>query len=174
MSDLGWSLQTERLLLRRVTLGDAGLMLAIWNDPAFVRYVGDRGIRTIAEAQEALKDGAFKLYDDYGYGPYAMSLTNDGSVIGICGLFRRENLDDPDIGFAVLPDFCGNGYAGEAAKAVVAHARDDLGIKRLTAIVSPENSASIGLIKKLGLTFDRGITMPGDDEEISLYSMRLD
>lgn len=155
-------------------MGDAGLMLAIWNDPGFVRYVGDRGIRTIAEAQEALKDGAFKLYDDYGYGPYAMSLTKDDSLIGICGLFRRENLDDPDIGFAVLPDFCGNGYAGEAARAVVAHARDDLGIKCLTAIVSPENSASIGLIKKLGLTFDRGITMPGDDEEISLYSMRLD
>lgn len=174
MSDPDWSLETERLLLRRVTLGDAGLMLAIWNDPAFVRYVGDRGIRTIAEAQEALKDGAFKLYDDYGYGPYAMSLMEDGSLIGICGLFRRENLDDPDIGFAVLPDYCGNGYAGEAARAVVAHARDDLGIKCLTAIVSPENSASIGLINKLGLTFDRGITMPGDDEEISLYSMRLD
>lgn len=173
-SDADWFIETERLVLRRVTLGDAGLMLAIWNDPAFVRFVGDRGIRTVAEAQAALKDGAFKLYEDYGYGPYVMSLKKGDSQIGICGLFRRENLDDPDIGFAVLPDFCGTGYAGEAAEAVVTHARDDLGIKCLTAIVSPENSASIGLIKKIGLTFDRGITMPGDDEEISLYSMRLD
>jgi len=170
----GWFIETERLLLRRVTLGDAGLMLAIWNDPAFVSYVGDRGIRTIADAQAALKDGALKLFEDYGFGPYVMSLKTSGSPIGICGLFRRENLDDPDIGFAVLPDHSGNGYAGEAAEAVVAHARDDLGIRCLTAIVSPGNSASIGLIKKIGLTFDRGITMPGEDEEISLYSMRLD
>lgn len=173
-SDPGWFLETDRLVLRRVTLGDAGFMLAIWNDPAFVRYVGDRGIRTVAGAQAALKDGAFKLYEDYGFGPYAMSLKKDGSLVGICGLFRRENLVDPDIGFAVLPDFCGIGFASEAAEAVVVHARDDLGIKCLTAIVSPENLASIALIKKIGLTFDRGITMPGDDEEISLYSMRLD
>jgi len=174
VGDTGWCLETERLLLRRVTLDDAGLMLEIWNDPAFVRYVGDRGIRTDAEAQVALREGAFKLYEDYGFGPYVMCLKKNGSLIGICGLFRRDNLDDPDIGFAVLPDSCGFGFAGEAAEAVVAHARDDLGIKCLTAIVSPENSASIGLIKKIGLTFDRGITMPGDDEEISLYSMRLD
>jgi RimJ/RimL family protein N-acetyltransferase len=173
-SNADWSLETARLVLRRVTLGDAGLMLAIWNDPAFIRHVGDRGIRTLADAQVALKDGAFQLYEDYGYGPYVMSLKKKDVQIGICGLFRRENLDDPDIGFAVLPDFCGSGFASEAAHAVVAHARDDLGIKCLTAIVSPENSASIGLIKKIGLTFDRGITMPGDDEEISLYSMRLD
>ncbi len=173
-SNADWFLETERLVLRRVTLGDAGLMLAIWNDPAFVRHVGDRGIRTVADAQAALKDGAFKLYEDYGFGPYVISLKKNGSQVGICGLFRRENLEDPDIGFAVLPDFCGIGFASEAAEAVVAHARDDLGIKCLTAIVSPENSASIGLIKKIGLTFDRGITMPDDDEEISLYSIRLD
>lgn len=148
-------------------------MLAIWNDPAFVRHVGDRGIRTIEEARTAMEEGAFKLYENFGYGPYCMVLKTDGTCIGICGLFRRDNLDDPDIGFSVLPDYCGAGFASEAATAVVAHARDDLGIETLTAIVSPENIASIGLIKKLGLSFDRGITMPGEDDEISLYSMRL-
>lgn len=167
------NIETERLTLRRVTLDDAALMLAIWNDPAFMRHVGDRGIRTIEEAETALKEGAFKLYDAYGYGPYCMSRKRDGALIGICGLFRRENLADPDIGFGVLPDYCGKGYAGEAAQAVVAHARNDLGIESLTAIVSPENVASIGLIEKLGLRFDRGITMPGDDDEISLYRMQL-
>ena len=169
-----WHLQTERLILRRVTLEDAGLMLAIWNDPAFIRHVGDRGIRTVAEAEAALKEGAFKLYDDYGYGPYCMSLKVDRAQIGICGLFRCDNLDDPDIGFATLPDYCGKGYAAEAAHAVLAHARDDLGLRRLTAIVSPENRASIGLIEKLGMSLESGVTMPGEENQISLYSMSLD
>lgn len=173
VSDPGWLLETERMVLRRVTLDDAGLMLAVWNDPAFIRHVGDRGIRTLEQAEAALQEGAFKLYEEYGYGPYCMSLKKDGTQIGICGLFRRDNLDDPDIGFGVLPDFCGKGFAGEAAAAVVAHARDDLGIEYLTAIVSPENVASIGLIEKLGLRFSRGITMPGDEDEISLYGMQL-
>lgn len=168
-----WQLETERLFLRRVTLDDADLMLAVWNDPAFVRNVGDRGVRTTEEAHEAMQAGALKLYEDYGYGPYSMELKSDGSKIGICGLFRRENLEDPDIGFAVLPDFCSKGYAGEAAFAVLAHARDDLGIRKLVAIVSPGNGPSIGLIEKLGLAFERMITMPGDDEAISLYSATL-
>ncbi len=173
MGDPGWFLETERLRLRRVTLDDANLMLAIWNDPAFIRHVGDRGVRTVEAAEEAMQDGAFRLYDDYGYGPYCVSLKSDGAQIGICGLFRRDILDDPDLGFGLLPEYCGNGYAGEAATAVVSHARDDLGIQRLAAIVSPGNAASIGLIEKLGLTFDQGITMPGEENEISLYSMTL-
>ena len=168
-----WQLETERLYLRRVTLDDTDLMLAVWNDPAFIRNVGDRGVRTAEQAGEAMKSGTLKLYEDYGYGPYSMVLKSDESQIGICGLFKRENLEDPDIGFAVLPDHCSRGYAGEAAFAVVAHARDDLGIHKLTAIVSPENAPSIGLIEKLGLSFDRMITMPGDEEEISLYSTAL-
>ena len=168
-----WQLETERLYLRRVTLDDADFMLAVWNDPAFIRNVGDRGIRTVEQACEAMQTGALKLYADYGYGPYSMVLKSDGSRIGICGLFKRENLKDPDIGFAVLPDYCSRGYAGEAALAVVAHARDDLRLGTLTAIVSPGNAPSIGLIEKLGLSFDRMITMPGDDEAISLYSKTL-
>lgn len=168
-----WCLKTERLLLRRLTLDDAGFMLSIWNDPAFVRFVGDRGIRTLEQAQDALIEGAFRLYEQYGYGPYCMAQKSDGSPIGICGLFRRDNLDHPDIGFAVLPDYIGLGLAGEAAAAVVAHARDDLGLEYLTAIVSPENTVSIGLLEKLGLEFKKRITMPGEKNEISLYGMKL-
>jgi len=169
-----WQLETGRLFLRRVTADDAGLMLAVWNDPAFMENVGDRGVRTEAEACKELETGAFRLYEEYGYGPYKMVCKDDAIAIGICGLFRRDNLDDPDIGFAVLPDYCGNGYAAEAARAVVAHARDDLNIRNLTAIVSPGNMASIGLIEKLGLSFSAMITMPGDDDAIRLYAMTLD
>ncbi len=148
-------------------------MLAIWNDPAFIQNVADRGIRTLEQARDAIAAGAEKLFADYGYGPYGLSLKSSGELIGICGLFRRENFDDPDIGFSLLPDYRTQGYAGEAAIEVVRYARDDLGITRLTAIVSPNNSASIGLIEKLGLRFERNVTMPGDAEEIRLYSMAL-
>ncbi len=149
-------------------------MLAIWNDPAFMNNVGDRGIRTVEQAEAAIVDGAFKLYAQYGYGPYSVMRKTDGVLVGICGLFRRDNLDHPDIGFALLPEYRGCGLAGEAAQAVVAHACDDLGVEYLTAIVSPGNVASIVLIEKLGLEFDRGITMPGEEQEISLYGMKLE
>ncbi len=164
-----WLISTERLRLRPVTVDDAELMLAVWNDPAFIHNVADRGIRTVEDAREAIQAGAQKLFDEYGYGPCCMSLKTNGLMIGICGLFRRDNLDDPDIGFAVLPEYCGKGYAGEAALAVVEYARATLGIAALTAIVSPTNAPSIGLIEKLGLSFQRMITMPGDDHEIRLY-----
>jgi len=164
-----WRLETERLVLRRVTLDDADLMLAVWNDPAFVRNVGDRGIRSDEQAREALRTGALHLYAEHGYGPYVMVLKSDGSRIGICGLFKRDNLEHPDIGFAVLPDYCAQGYAGEAAFAVLDHARDDLDLRDVTAIVSPTNTPSIRLIEKLGLRFDRMITMPGDETAICLY-----
>lgn len=146
-------------------------MLEIWNDPAFVRYVGDRGIRSTDEAAQALADGPLKLYEDYGFGPYRLALRDTDTAIGICGLFRREGLDDPDVGFALLPEFCGKGYAKEAAEIVVAHAKNELALPRLTAIVSPENVASIGLIEKLGLRFERMIQMPGESENISLYGV---
>ena len=168
-----WLIKTDRLRLRAVDVDDSKLMLAVWNDPAFIRNVADRGIRTEEQARIAIEDGAAKLFEDYGYGPYCMSLKTNGELIGICGLFRRENLDDPDIGFAVLPKYCGLGYAGEAAVAVVKYARDCLELKTITAIVSPTNAASIRLIEKLGLAFERMITMPGEEDAIRLYSMRL-
>ena len=168
-----WELETKRLFLRRIDLRDAGLMLAIWNDPAFIRHVGDRGVRTEAEARVELENGVLRLYREFGYGPFKLVRKADAAAIGICGLFKRDILDDPDIGFAVLPDYCGHGYAGEAASAVLSHARDDLGILRLTAIVSPGNEPSIGLIEKLGLRYSGMITMPGDDEAIRLYEMDL-
>ena len=171
--DTEWCLETERLHLRRMTLADAPFMLSIWNDPAFIRNVGDREIRSLADAEAALTDGAFALYQNYGYGPYCMTLARGRTKVGICGLFRRDNLEHPDIGFAVLPPFYRSGLTLEAARAVIQHARDDLGIDHLTAIVSPQNLASIALIEKLGMTFERGITMPNEEKEISLYSMPL-
>ena len=168
-----WRLETERLNLRRVTVEDADLMLAIWTDPDFVRHVGDRGILTIDQARDAVRSGPLRLYADYGYGPYVLVQKSDGARAGICGLFRREHLEHPDIGFALLPEYCGRGLASEAAVAVLAHAHDDLDLDVITAIVSPENASSIALIRKLGLGFSGMITMPGDEEEICLYRADL-
>ena len=164
---------TERLELRHLTLDDAPLMLAIWNDPAFVRFVGDRGIRTVEEAQEAMRNGILKLYEDYGYGPFRIALRDSGKAIGISGLFRREGLDIPDIGYATLPDFCGDGYAYEAASAVIENAASGLGLDRLIAIISPENAASISLIGKLGFEFEKMHRMPGADDDICIYGKCL-
>lgn len=168
-----WLIETQRLQLRPLTEQDGALMLAVWNDPAFIKYVRDLGIRTERHAREVIRNGAAMMFARYGYGPYCMSLKASGELVGICGLFKRDNLDHPDIGFSVLPDYCGKGLASEAAIAVVDYARDPLGIDVLSAIVSPENAASVRLIKKLGLKFERMITMPGETQSICLYGMAL-
>jgi ribosomal-protein-alanine N-acetyltransferase len=134
-----------------------------------MRFVGDRGIRTVEQARAAIEAGPLKLYTDYGYGPFRVRYRDARQDVGICGLFRREGLDDPDIGFAILPDYCGQGLGFEASVAVLDHARDALGLPAVTAIVSPRNEASIGLLEKLGLQYERRIRMPGDDHDISLY-----
>ncbi len=167
------TLETEHLRLRWLTLDDAELMLAIWNDPAFIRHVGDRGIRTIDEARAAMAKGALQLYEKYGYGPYHMALKDDDTAIGICGLFRRDNLDDPDIGYGVLPEYCGKGYGYEGSRAVMQHARSNLALDRVIAIISPDNEASIGLIRKLGLRFERMHRMHEDDDEVCMYGVQL-
>ena len=159
--------------MRWLTLADADMMLAVWNDPAFVQHVGDRGIRTVDQARDTLTKGAFKLYEDYGYGPYRIALADDDTEIGTCGLFRREGYEDPDVGYSILPEYCGRGYAYEAASAVLVYARVSLRLKRVTAFISPGNAASIGLAEKLGLGFERMARLAGEDEDVSLYSMEL-
>ena len=166
-------LETERLQLKWFTLDDTPLMYAIWNDPAFVRFVGDRGIKTLETAESAMHDGPLQLYETYGYGPFRVIRRSDGADAGVCGLYRRENLDAPDIGFAFLPDYRGMGFGYESSCAVLRYARDELELPKLTAIVSPQNMASVRLLEKLGLRFEESIRMPGDDEEVSLYSIDL-
>jgi len=172
---MSWAscLETDRLALQHLTLDDAGLMLAIWNDPAFMRHVGDRGIRTMADAEEAMRQGILRLYEDYGYGPFRVALRETGQPIGISGLFRRDCFDVPDIGYATLPEFCGHGYAYEAACAVIDNAAAGLGLGRLVAIISPENAASIALIRKLGFDFERMCRMPDAGDDVAVYGKSL-
>jgi RimJ/RimL family protein N-acetyltransferase len=166
-------LETERLTIRTLTLDDADLMLAIWTDPAFVRNVADRGIRTLDEARKAMQEGALHLYEEYGYGPYRVALKEGDRAIGICGLFRRDGLDEPDIGYALLPGFYAQGYMIESARRVLDYARQDLRLPYVTAIVNPDNDASVRLLKKLGLEFEKMMRLPDEDEDLARYGIRF-
>jgi RimJ/RimL family protein N-acetyltransferase len=166
-------LLTDRLRLQRLEATDAGLMLAIWNDPDFIRFVGDRGVRTEQEALKALQDGALKQWSDLGYGAYRVARRGETKPLGICGLFKRENLDDPDIGYGFLPDHCGRGYAFEAACAVRDHARDTMELRRICAIVSGDNARSIHLLEKLGMTESGKIRMPDEDDDLLLFEIEF-
>ncbi|MEJ2383180.1 MAG: GNAT family N-acetyltransferase [Xanthomonadales bacterium] len=162
---------TDRLELRWLTEDDADLMLAIWNDPDFIRNVGDRGIRTPQAALTAMRDGVLALYRSHGYGPYRIAARDGGAPMGICGLFKREQFEHPDIGYGLLPAYRGRGIALEAARAVMAQARDRLGLERVNAIVTPSNGASIRLLEKLGMQQQGPVRMPDDDADILLFSV---
>ncbi len=166
--------ETERLAIRPLDLDDAELMLSIWTDPAFIRNVADRGIRTLEESCQAMRDGVLKLYENYGYGPYRVALKTDDEAIGICGLFRREGLDHADIGYALLPAYYGQGFMIESCRCVLDYARDEIGLDYVTAIVGPENSRSISLLRKLGLEFERMTRLPDDNQDLALYGIRFD
>ena len=166
-------IQTSRLVLQRLTEPDCGLLLQIWNDPDFIRFVCDRGIRTEDQALEAMREGVLRLWVEHGFGPYRVSLAASGEAIGICGLFKRPQLDEPDIGYALLPHYCGSGYALESASAVRDHARDELKLPTIAAIVSPEHGRSKRLLEKLGMELAGRIRMLDEDEDILLYRMDL-
>lgn len=166
-------LLTGRLELRWMTEDDAGLMLAVWTDPGFVQHVGDRGVRTVEQAREAMGP-ALALYASHGYGAYRVALRGGGPAIGICGLFRRPVFDHPDIGYALLPHGRGHGYALEAARAVMREARDGVGLARVLAIVSPGNRRSIALLEKLGMHAEGSTRMPGEDADLLLYAKNFE
>mgnify|MGYP001818736914 FL=1 len=148
-------------------------MLAIWNDPSFIRHVFDRGIRSEEAALKAMREGVLKHYADHGFGPYRLSLRADDADVGICGLLKRDNLEHPDIGYALLPDYRRQGYALEAARCIVAHAGADMNLRKISAIVSPGHKRSIALLEKLEMVRNGTVRMPGDDEDILLFEMDL-
>jgi RimJ/RimL family protein N-acetyltransferase len=163
-------LSTERLDLRQLEACDAPFMLELLNDPSFIANIGDRGVRNVDDATRFIQERMIPSYARYGYGLYLVELRATGAAMGICGLVRRDYLDDPDIGFAFLPSFRGDGYAHESATAVRAHAFEALRLPRLLAITSSHNTRSMHLLEKIGLRFERMITPPGEATEIRVYT----
>ncbi len=165
-------IETERLVLRRFTLDDAAFFMALLNDPDWIRYIGDRHVYTIDAARAYLAKTYLAQYEKNGFGLYLTALKN-GTPLGMCGLIRRDGLDDVDIGFAFLPAHRGHGYAFEAAQASLDYGRTVLMKKRVVAITLPANTASVALIKKLGMGFERLIRLGDDPDELALYAVEL-
>jgi RimJ/RimL family protein N-acetyltransferase len=163
-------LETDRLVLRRMSVDDAEFELRLLNEPSFLRFIGDRGVRTLEDARAYILKGPVDMYERLGFGLYITELKGEGVPIGICGLVKRDFLADVDIGFALLPAFWGQGYAHEAAAAVMEYGKGALGLKRIVAITNPENHSSIRLLEKLGLKFDRMIRATADGPEIRLFT----
>src|SRR5690349_22993850 len=148
-------LETKRLSLRRLTVDDAEFILTLLNEPAFLRYIGDKKVRNLDDARQYIINGPRASYERHGFGLYMVELRDSHTPIGMCGLIKRDELPDADIGFAFLPDYWNKGFALEAATAVLNDARERLKLKRVLAIVNPDNDASIRLLEKLGLRFQR-------------------
>jgi ribosomal-protein-alanine N-acetyltransferase len=163
-------LETDRLALRRLAADDAGFLVELLNEPSFLLHIGDKGVRTEADACRYLEAGPRASYDHFGFGLYRVGLKETGEPIGMCGLLKREWLADVDIGFAFLPRFWAKGYAFEAASGVLLHAREAFGLKRIVAITSPDNVASIRLLAKLGFTFERMARASEKEPEVRLFA----
>ena len=160
--------QTERLIVREFNIDDAAFALELLNTPGWLEFIGNRKVHSVEDAQSYLQRSAIRSYEVNGFGLWLMEVKDTGAAAGMCGLIRREGLEDIDIGFALLPHYEGKGYAYEAASATMKHAKE-LGIDRIVAITSKHNSRSIGLLEKIGLKFEKMITLPNDDEELMLF-----
>jgi len=165
-------LETRRLQLREVALSDAAFFLALLNDPSWLENIGDRGVRSEADAEAYIRTNIRGQYDAYGYGLYAVQPKSASLPIGICGLVRRDFLPAPDLGVALLPEWAGQGYASEAARAVMLHAKSTLGIQRLYAMVQRGNQRSVSLLERLGFRHEAPCATP-QGTEVELYTLQL-
>jgi [ribosomal protein S5]-alanine N-acetyltransferase len=170
----GHILETNRLLIREFTPDDAEFILELLNEPAFIQYIADKGVRDLAGAGRYLRNGPCVSYTKNGFGLWLVALKDGGLPIGMCGPIRRDTLEHPDLGFALLARHTGMGYAFEATSAVLAYARNALKLDSILAITAPENPASIRLLGKLGFRFERMIDLPGYTEPSRLFIHALE
>jgi len=163
-------LETERLILRQLRLDDAEFIFELLNDPSFIQNIGDRNIRTVDNARSYIVNGPVASYAKHGFGLYLVVLKETAESIGMCGLIKRDGLEDVDIGYALLPSYWSKGYAVEAAQATKAYAKDVIGLKRIVAIVDPANAGSIRVLEKIGLRFEKWVRLSEDDIELKLFA----
>jgi ribosomal-protein-alanine N-acetyltransferase len=162
-------LLTARLTLRQLESQDATFIVRLLNEPSFIANIGDRGVRSVDDAHRYLREGPMAMYEQYGFGLWHVARSSDGVAVGMCGLLKRENLPDVDIGYAFLPEHWGFGYAFEAAEATMRHGAVKFGLKRIIAVVSQHNDASIRLLEKLGMDYERLFAMHPDEPPVRLY-----
>ena len=166
-------LETDRLILRELTPNDAEFIFELLNEPSFIQNIGDRNIRTLDDARAYIVNGPVASYAKNGFGLYLVVLRETGESIGMCGLIRRDGLEDVDIGYALLPRFWSRGYAVEAAQATKAFAKDAIGLNRIVAIVDPANAGSIRVLEKIGLRYEKMVRLSADDIDLKLFGADL-
>lgn len=166
-------LETERLLLRPFTVDDAEFILALLNEPSFIRYIGDKNVRNLEQARQYILNGPVASYERHGFGLGLVELRESHTPIGMCGLLKRDELPDPDIGFAFLPAFWKQGFGFEASKAVLDDARERLRVERILAITSLDNDASIKLLERLGFSFEKILELSANRGQVKLFSIAL-
>ncbi len=164
-------LETERLILRELTRTDADFIITLLNSPGWLQFIGDRNVRTPEEARTYLENGPMRSYRVNGFGLWLAALKSTKTPIGMCGLIKREGLDDIDIGFAFLPEFSGQGFGSEAAFATLEYGQNILHLKRIVGITNPDNIFSIKLLQKIGLTFEKRIKLTPESEELLLFGI---
>ena len=162
-------LETERLRLCALGLGDAAFILRLVNEPSWLEHIGDRHVHDLEGARRYLRDGPLAMYERHGFGLYRIERKADAASLGMCGLLKREQLEHADIGYALLPEFCGAGYALEATTAVLDYGNRVLALQPIAAITTPSNRRSIALLDKLGLHYAGMLQLDGDAELLSLY-----
>ncbi len=163
-------LETNRLTLNQFTVEDAPFIYTLLNDPDWLRFIGDRNIRSLADARDFIQNRLMANYEKFGFGFYLVTRKDSGESIGMCGLVKRDFLDDVDIGYAFLPQARGQGFAFEAAEAVMAYAQNVLHIPRIVAITDVDNVRSIRLLEKLGLYLQGQIPYPGENTAVNLFA----
>ena len=164
-------LQTENLIIRKLRVEDAPFIFELVNMRSWLQYIGDRGVRTVRDAEQYIINGPMTSYEKFGFGLYLVALKDTLEPIGMCGLLKRDTLDHPDIGFAFLQKFTGRGYAFESAAEVLAYGKNVLGLTRILAITTKDNSSSIKLLGRLGFEFEKHIMINAD--ELNLFGRNL-
>ena len=163
-------IETERLQLRRLSVDDAEFILRLLNEPSFIQHIGDRRVRTLEDARAYILKGPVASYEKFGFGLWMVETRSEATPIGMCGLLKRDVLEDVDIGYALLPEFWSQGYALESATAVMTYAREKLRATRVLAVVNADNQSSIRLLEKLGFQFERMVRLSEDAPEIKLFA----
>ncbi|HVA54883.1 MAG TPA: GNAT family N-acetyltransferase [Gammaproteobacteria bacterium] len=162
-------LETPRLVLRRLVLEDAPFILELVNDPAWLQYIGDKHVHNLENARNYIRKGPLDMYARFGFGLYMVALKT-GNRIGMCGLIKRDGLQDVDLGFALLPRYRGRGYAQEAAAAVRDYGGNTIGLKRIVAITNPDNLRSIKVLENIGFIYEQTLTLQGQASATKLFA----
>ena len=165
--------ETKRLIIYKFSISDAPFFLELVNSPNLIKYIGDRNIKTIEDAEKNIANRHLKSYKEHDFGFYKLVLKENNTPIGTCGLIKRDALVEVDLGFAFLPEYEGKGFGFEASTAVMKLAKHQFNLKKLVAITNPDNKNSIKLLEKLGFTLEKEVNPFKDDKKVLLYAKIL-